>query len=93
MPLIPETPAAANRAATGLITPIVDGVITGRMGRGRPHTAAASSQPGAPPFGDIAYGFPMPRNLHLKIGLNPDYFAPQGQSTIDLHLGVPAGGR
>lgn len=93
VPLIPETPAAADRAATGLITPIVDGVITeGEWDAAGLYTAAGGVMAaGAPPFGDIAYGFDA-RNLYLKIGLNPDYTLPAGQSTIELYLGVPAGG-
>ena len=93
VPIIPETPAAAARAASGLITPIIDGVATaGEWDAAGLYTAEGGVMAtGAPPFQDIAYGFDA-RNLYLKIGLNPDYTLPAGQSLIELYLGAPAAG-
>jgi alpha-amylase/alpha-mannosidase (GH57 family) len=93
IPIIPETPAAADRAATGLITPLIDGVATeGEWDAAGLYTAAGGVMAaGAPPFGDIAYGFDA-KHLYLKIGLNPDFTLPSGQSQIELYLGTPAGG-
>ncbi len=93
VPIIPETPAAADRAASGLITPIIDGIVTeGEWDAAGLYTAAGGVMAAAtPPFGDVAYGFDA-KNLYLKIGLNPDFTLPAGQSLIELYLGAPAGG-
>ncbi len=93
VPIIPETPAAAARTSSGLITPIIDGVISeGEWDAAGLYTAEGGVMAaGAPPFGDISYGFDA-KNLYLKIGLNPDYTLPAGQSNIELYLGTPAGG-
>jgi alpha-amylase/alpha-mannosidase (GH57 family) len=93
VPIIPATPAAAERASTGLITPIIDGIATeGEWDAAGLYTAAGGVMAaGAPPFGNVAYGFDA-NNLYLKIGLDPDFTLPTGQSLIELYLGTPAGG-
>jgi hypothetical protein len=93
IPIIPEAAAAADRASTGLITPIIDGLVTaGEWDAAGLYSAAGGVMAtGTPPFGDLAYGFDA-NNLYLKIGLNPDFELPAGQSVIELYLGAPGGG-
>ncbi len=93
VPLIPQTPAAADRPSTGLMTPIVDGVVGGGEwdAAGVYGAAGGVMAAGAPPFSELAYGFDA-RNLYLKIALDPDYTLPAGQSLLSLYLGTPAGG-
>lgn len=93
VPIIPETPAAADRASTGLISPIIDGVVSaGEWDAAGLYTSAGGVMAaGAPPFAELAYGFDA-RNLYLKIGLNPDFTLPTGQSLLEIYLGAPATG-
>ena len=93
IPIIPEAIVAADRAATGLISPIIDGVVTtGEWDAAGQYTAAGGVLTAATPsFNHMAYGFDA-RNLYLQIGLNPDFTLPAGQSRIELYLGAPAGG-
>ena len=44
-----------------------------------------------PAFADLSYGFDA-NNLYLKVGLDPDFTLPAGQSFIEFYLGAPAGG-
>ncbi len=93
VPIIPEAVAAADRPASGLITPIIDGVASaGEWDAAGLYAASGGVMAaGAPPFADMAYGFDA-RNLYLKLGLNPEFTLPSGQSSIELYLGAPAGG-
>ena len=93
IPLIPETPASADRPSTGVMTPIVDGVMgAGEWDAAGLYTASGGVMvAGAPPFSDLAYGFDA-RNLYLKVGLDSEFTLPAGQSLLSLYLGTPAGG-
>lgn len=93
VPIIPETPAAAERAPTGLMTPVVDGVAgDGEWDAAGLYAAEGGVMAtGAPPFSELAYGFDA-RNLYLKITLDPEYKLPTGQGLLSLYLGTPAGG-
>ena len=93
IPIIPEAIVAADRAATGLISPIIDGIVTeGEWDAAGRYTAAGGVLTAATPvFSHVAYGFDA-KNLYLQLGLNPDFTLPTGQSRIELYLGAPAGG-
>ena len=93
IPIIPESPAAADRVATGLIAPLIDGVASaGEWDAAGLYTAAGGVMAaGTPPFGDVAYGFDA-GHLYLKFGLNPEFTLPAGQSLIELYMSTPAGG-
>ncbi len=93
VPIIPAATAAADRAASGLITPIIDGVITaGEWDAAGLYTASGGVMAAATPaLADLAYGFDA-RNLYLRVGLNPDFTLPAGQSSLEFYLGAPTGG-
>ncbi len=93
MPIIPETPATADRASSGLMTPVIDGAITpGEWDAAGLYLAGGGVMAaGTPPLGELAYGFDA-RNLYLKVALDPEFTLPGGQSFIDIYIGSPAGG-
>jgi alpha-amylase/alpha-mannosidase (GH57 family) len=93
VPIIPEAAASPDRAASGLISPIIDGIANeGEWDAAGLYTASGGVMAtGAPVFADMAYGFDA-RNLYLKIGLNPEFALPTGQSAIELYLGAPGSG-
>lgn len=93
VPLIPETPAIATRSATGLMTPVVDGIIAAGEwdAAGLYNATGAVMVAGASPFDHLAYGFDS-RNLYINFSMNPDYTLPKGQSVLSLYLGTPASG-
>ncbi len=93
VPIIPAALAAADRSASGLLTPIIDGVVTeGEWDAAGLYTASGGVIAATnPALAELAYGFDA-RNLYLRVGLSPDFTLPTGQSSLELYLGAPAGG-
>ncbi len=92
VPIIPQAIAAADRASTALLTPIIDGVVTeGEWDAAGLYTASGGVMATTPAFTDLAYGFDA-NNLYLKVGLNPDFTLPAGQGNVEIYFGTPAGG-
>ncbi len=90
VPIIPEAAAAADRASQGLLTPMIDGVITdGEWAAGGLYLAAggAMANSGAM-FNDLRYGFDS-KNLYIGVDLEPN-FAYQ-DSKLEFYFSTPGG--
>ena len=91
VPIIPAATATADRLATGLISPLIDGVAdAGEWDAAGSYLATGGVMATTPVFAELAYGFDA-RNLYLKTTLNPDFTLPPN-ATIEVYLSSPAGG-
>ena len=92
VPIIPATAATADRAATGLLSPTIDGIAAaGEWDAAGLYTASGGVMAAATPaFSDLAYGFDA-RNLYLKASLNPEFELPAGVGTVEFYIAAPTG--
>lgn len=90
VPIIPEAAATADRPATDLITPTIDGAAAaGEWDAAGRYAASGGVMAAAERYFDaIDFGFDS-RNLYLHVTRNPDYTPPAGASSVDFYLGTP----
>lgn len=94
VPIIPAVAATADRPATGLLSPTIDGVVDeGEWDAAGLYVASGGVMAAATPaFADLAYGFDA-RNLYLKAALNPDFQLPAGVGTVEFYIAAPISGQ
>ncbi len=90
VPIIPETPVAADLSSSGLISPTIDGqAASGEWDPAGVYQASGGVMAsGQPYFKDLAYGFSA-KNLYLKVTTADDSAPTPGASTIEIYLQVP----
>ncbi|MDX1416058.1 MAG: glucodextranase DOMON-like domain-containing protein, partial [Candidatus Promineifilaceae bacterium] len=93
VPIIPEEAATADRLATSIITPIIDGVIDeGEWeGSGRYVASGGAMAASQPFFESLTYGFDA-KNLALNLTANSDGGTVSGPGFIQLYFSTPGGG-
>lgn len=92
VPIIPETAVGADRPATGLVTPTIDGRLTeGEWDSGAAYFPTGGvMQGGNDYFDQFIYGFDS-QNLYLVADLVATYQATPG-AAIEFYLSAPGGG-
>ncbi len=100
VPIIAAPPAAAEQAATGLITPTIDGIVAeGEWATAGSYAAAGGAMAaGSLPLESLAYGFDS-QNLYLLLDAAYDWGAlttcggnPNCRTTVGVYLLPPGGG-
>ncbi len=100
VPIIAETPESAEQAATGLISPTIDGLVTeGEWANAGYYSAGGGAMaPGDAPLERLAYGFDA-QTLYLRVDGAFDWGAlttcggnPNCRSTVGFYLLPPGGG-
>ena len=93
VPIIPEQAAEAEKVSTGLISPVIDGMITdGEWDSAGIYQASGGAMAGGRDvFTSLAYGFDA-QNLYLKLGLDGGIIAPVIEGSIETYLNVPGAG-
>jgi alpha-amylase/alpha-mannosidase (GH57 family) len=96
VPIIPQQAVSAERPATGLISPTIEGIIgEGEWDAAGLYTAEGGVMASADPvFDSLAYGFDS-RNLYINVnsaGPWAELGEPGGLNTVELYLSVPGGG-
>ena len=90
VPIIPEQAAAADRPATGFISPQIDGIVTeGEWDAGGQYQASGGAMAAANPFFEsLTYGLDS-RNLYINLQKDPSFEAPVGETKIEIYLRGP----
>ena len=90
VPIIPLTPAIAEIASTGLISPTIDGTASAGewIAAGLYQASGGTMASGQPYFQDVAYGFSS-KDLYLKIAHIPNYSTSAGSANVEIYLQVP----
>ena len=93
VPIIPEQAASADRAATDLITPTIDGVTDeGEWDAAGYYSASGGVMAtGVPYFDGIDYGFDKDY-LYLRPTSSLDFEVPPATSSVQIYLGAPGSG-
>lgn len=95
VPVIPQQAVTADRAATGLIAPTLDGVLgEEEWAAAALYNASGGVMAAAQPiFGSVAYGFDS-KNLYLGLTAAAPWadLTVQGTDSLQLYLSVPGGG-
>jgi len=91
VPIIEQRAATADVAASGLISPTLDGIATpAEWASAGVYTATGGVMAQAAPyFASLAYGFDS-RNLFFKIAATAEYTS-AGASGVEIYLSVPGG--
>ncbi len=99
VPIIAESPAPAEQAASGLISPTIDGVVSeGEWERAGIYSVGAGAMaPGTVPMDRLAYGFSA-EDLYLRVDAGADWSAlttaggnPDARAYLGFYL-LPPGG-
>jgi alpha-amylase/alpha-mannosidase (GH57 family) len=93
VPIIPQQPVTADRPATNLITPEIDGrVEAGEWADGGLYVASGGVMAAAEPiFSDMVYGFDQ-ENLYLNVNsTRPWADLAAGTSWLEIYLSAPGG--
>ncbi|MEJ2708982.1 MAG: glucodextranase DOMON-like domain-containing protein [Anaerolineales bacterium] len=93
VPIIPLQSVTPDVAATGLISPTIDGVEQEEeWASAGVYSASGGAMAAAQPFFEsLAYGFGRD-SLYLKVVSNPDYPVPANEGNLEIYLSVPGGG-
>ncbi|MEA3439564.1 MAG: glucodextranase DOMON-like domain-containing protein [Chloroflexota bacterium] len=93
VPIIAQQPVSADQSSSGLISPIIDGVVDeGEWdGAGLYLASGGVMTAGQPYFSSLSYGFDA-QNLYFLINSEPDYVRPPGKSNVEIYLKIPGGG-
>ena len=93
VPVIPQQAQSPDQAATDLITPTIDGVMSeGEWDAAGYYVASGGAMAAALPFFDrLAYGFDQ-QNLYLAVEAVERYALPAGDSYIEFYLRAPGSG-
>ncbi|MFP4346469.1 MAG: glucodextranase DOMON-like domain-containing protein [Anaerolineales bacterium] len=100
VPIIAESPASPEAAATALITPTIDGAVTAGEwdAAGYYMTSGGAMAAGDQPLESLYYGFDA-RNLYLRVEAAAEWAAlttcggnPDCRSTVGFYLRAPGGG-
>jgi len=100
VPIIAESPAPAEQAASGLISPTIDGLVgTGEWEDGGSYSVVGGAMaPGRAPMERLAYGFNA-ETLYLRVDAGADWSAlttaggnPNARAYLGCYLLPPGGG-
>jgi hypothetical protein len=93
VPVIPQSPVAADQASTGLISPVIDGTAEpGEWDAGGAYLASGGAMAAAQMFfNELGYGFDG-NNLFLKVVREAGYTMPGGNSAVEIYITAPGGG-
>jgi len=93
VPVIPQRPQTPNQAATGLISPTIDGLIQEAewAAAGYYQASGGVMAAGQPFFDRLLYGFDQ-QNLYLGVHAAEAFALPSGDSYVEVYLRVPGGG-
>jgi alpha-amylase/alpha-mannosidase (GH57 family) len=94
VPIIAQQPVAADQPSSGLISPLIDGIVSD--GEWDAAGVYLATKGGDLPerkvyFTSLAYGFDAD-NLYIKVVNNQEYPAIEQPSTVEIYLRVPGGG-
>ena len=93
VPVIPQRPQTPEQAATGLISPTIDGLIQDEewAAAGYYEASGGVMAAGQPFFDRLLYGFDQ-QNLYLGVQAAEGFAQPAGDSYVEVYLRVPGGG-
>lgn len=93
IPIIPEEPAQASRPSTGLISPIIDGVVAeGEWDAGGQYIAEGGVMAAAENIIDsVTYGFDS-KNLYLLYEFSSDATEMLTNGSVETYFSAPGGG-